>query len=77
MRSTLSPRSGRSLAPTELDRDRDRWTDAPLLGVPVALKDNLCTQGVRTTASSRILESFVPPYDATVVDAARRAPARW
>jgi aspartyl-tRNA(Asn)/glutamyl-tRNA(Gln) amidotransferase subunit A len=35
--------------------------------VPVALKDNLCTRGVRTTASSRILESFVPPYDATVV----------
>ena len=33
----------------------------PLLGVPVALKDNLCTQGVRTTASSRMLETFVPP----------------
>ena len=39
----------------------------PLAGVPVALKDNLCTRGVRTTASSRILEPFVPPYDATVV----------
>jgi aspartyl-tRNA(Asn)/glutamyl-tRNA(Gln) amidotransferase subunit A len=39
----------------------------PLAGVPVALKDNLCTSGVRTTASSRILEHFVPPYDATVV----------
>jgi aspartyl-tRNA(Asn)/glutamyl-tRNA(Gln) amidotransferase subunit A len=39
----------------------------PLAGVPVALKDNLCTRGVRTTASSRILEHFVPPYDATVV----------
>ena len=39
----------------------------PLAGVPVALKDNLCVRGVRTTASSRILDNFVPPYDATVV----------
>ena len=40
----------------------------PLAGVPVAVKDNLCTRGVRTTASSRILHGFVPPYDATVVE---------
>ena len=39
----------------------------PLAGVPVALKDNLCTRGVPTTCSSRILEGWVPPYDATVV----------
>ena len=39
----------------------------PLAGVPVALKDNMCMRGVRTTASSRILETFHPPYDATVV----------
>ena len=39
----------------------------PLAGVPVALKDNLCTRGIPTTCSSRILEGWVPPYDATVV----------
>jgi len=52
----------------DIDRDRDRWRDAPLAGVPVALKDNMCTRGVRTTASSKILEHFVPPYNATVVE---------
>ena len=50
-----------------MDADPDRVADPPLAGVPVALKDNLCTRGVRTTASSRILEHFVPPYDATAV----------
>ena len=39
----------------------------PLAGVPVALKDNMCTQGVATTCSSRILEGWKPPYSATVV----------
>jgi aspartyl-tRNA(Asn)/glutamyl-tRNA(Gln) amidotransferase subunit A len=47
----------------------------PLAGVPVALKDNLCTRGFPTTCGSRILEGWRPPYDATVVAALRRAGA--
>ena len=47
----------------------------PLAGVPVALKDNLCTHGVPTTCSSRILAGWRPPYDATVVQRLRAAGA--
>jgi aspartyl-tRNA(Asn)/glutamyl-tRNA(Gln) amidotransferase subunit A len=47
----------------------------PLAGVPVALKDNLCTRGVPTTCGSKILDGWRPPYDATVVDRLRQAGA--
>jgi len=47
----------------------------PLCGVPVALKDNLCTRGVPTTCSSRMLRDWRPPYDATVVRLLRAAGA--
>ena len=60
----------------EIDRQRASGArPGPLAGVPVALKDNLCMRGMRTTASSRILESFVAPYDATVVAKLERAGA--
>ncbi|HUY64659.1 MAG TPA: Asp-tRNA(Asn)/Glu-tRNA(Gln) amidotransferase subunit GatA [Acidimicrobiales bacterium] len=47
----------------------------PLAGVPVALKDNMCTRGIATTCSSRILDGWKPPYDATVVERLRAAGA--
>ncbi len=47
---------------------RDHTTPPPLLGVPMSIKDIISTQGVTTTAGSRILENFVPVYDATVIE---------
>ena len=58
----------------ELDREPPP-APAPLLGVPVALKDNICTASVRTTAGSRLLEHYVPPYSAAVVERLERAGA--
>jgi aspartyl-tRNA(Asn)/glutamyl-tRNA(Gln) amidotransferase subunit A len=59
-----------------VDRGRAR-NDAPgaLCGVPIAVKDNLCTCGLPTTCASRILQGYVPPYDAHVVEKLRAAGA--
>lgn len=49
--------------------------DAPLYGMPIVLKDNVSTKGVRTTASSRILDNYVPVYNAHIVDKLKEAGA--
>ena len=71
----LDPEGALAMA-AQVDRQRDAGEVlGPLAGVPVAVKDNLCTRGVPTSCASRILEGYIPPYDAHVVEALRAAGA--
>lgn len=51
----------------EADKKRAQGVASPLLGIPLSIKDNFSTEGIRTTASSKLLDEYIPPYDATVV----------
>ena len=53
----------------EIQKDFDLGKEMPILaGIPIAIKDNICTKGVKTTCASKMLENFEPPYSATVVE---------
>jgi aspartyl-tRNA(Asn)/glutamyl-tRNA(Gln) amidotransferase subunit A len=60
-------------AAAEADRRRGARDPAPLLGIPLIHKDIFCTDGVRTSCGSRMLDNFVAPYDATVVERLKAA----
>ena len=52
----------------EADKAISNGKIKPLTGIPALVKDNMCTKGIKTTCSSKTLENFIPPYDATVIE---------
>ena len=55
------------------DKELKEGTGGALCGIPLSIKDVLCTEGMKTTCGSRILENFVPPYDATSIEKVKQA----
>jgi len=64
---TITKESALKQAKAADERIKTNRNITPLTGIPIAIKDNMCTRGVLTTCSSKILAKYVPPYDATIV----------
>jgi aspartyl-tRNA(Asn)/glutamyl-tRNA(Gln) amidotransferase subunit A len=68
---TVTPEAARRQADLADEKIREGGPLSPLTGIPVAVKDNLCTKDIRTTCASKMLANYAPPYDATVVNRLR------